>query len=915
VVALAIASGVLYNNSLRIEKLFVEQLNSVGAIYSSVLDSRFDEKARVLTAYSALAIDSTSSKRQESSIEDSAMQLLSEPDTLSNIFFISENEDRYSSFIAESFGGSDILVSPLDSWENTLQSCHELVLSENRQLSRGAWIMICTEEYIKRAYVEPLFLKGDLIGYVGTVMNMEDVDLPSMTYLGVSSSIFLVDHDGHIISSANQKLDVSHMEELLLSELDIDYESLNYEQTIHMAVELDGLDHQIVITKMDHDFYLMIVEPESQMNIQQINSNLIYLLSILTYFSIVLILTLWLIDREMRPVQALQNFICRIQDVDYSESLPEEYSNIPHEVGDLARAFESMRLYLNDLINNLESEINRHEVTQHELGVMTEILENSNEGVTILDNTKTVIYVNPAYCKISGYSIEELIGINVSIFDPEGKDFRDEVMELLEEHGNWNGEVNQLRKAGSLYPASLIIRLLRGLDNQPRYYFVITEDLTEKMAQSTDLNSIINTDVKTGLPNSIQMRTDIETCIDLNQTFALIYIGVDDFKSINEIYGFNAGDSAIVSLSEKLPLIMSVEDKLYRIGGDEFAFLIDLEMLSDGIDKFIQQVQDIIRHPIRRNNISIYMTASMGVSSYPQDADNCEDIITASLSALNKAKLDARGFHYYFSKELREQSERRQMILSQLYEAVERDEFNLLYQPKINADTDTMVGVEALLRWNNESLGFVSPAEFIPVAEDSAIIEKVGRWVIKQATEDLREMHELGSTELSLSVNLSGQQFKDESLFAWILENLSELSLPPENFEIEITESLLLENLHEAVPQLNLLKQSGVMISIDDFGTGYSSLSYLQHLPIDILKIDKSFLVGVGHESPGTIINAIIELGRALDLKVVAEGIETKEQKNFLRAKGCNIHQGYFYDKPLTLDTLISKYRLNRTNE
>jgi EAL domain-containing protein (putative c-di-GMP-specific phosphodiesterase class I) len=300
----------------------------------------------------------------------------------------------------------------------------------------------------------------------------------------------------------------------------------------------------------------------------------------------------------------------------------------------------------------------------------------------------------------------------------------------------------------------------------------------------------------------------------------------------------------------------------------------------------------------------------MGISSYPRDAQNTEILITSALSALNKAKTDARGFHYYYSKELREQSERRQMILSHLYEAIDRKELYLVYQPKVNALDGNLVGFEALLRWESHVMGFVSPVEFIPVAEESSMIEKIGRWVITQATEDLKRIHDLGHEDMSISVNLSGQQFKDASLFAWILENISELDLKADRFELEITESLLLENLNEAVPQLNMLKESGIVISIDDFGTGYSSLSYLQHLPVDVLKIDRSFLKDLNEDSSGTIINAIIQLGSALEMKVVAEGIENEMQKQFLLNRGCSIHQGYYYSKPEKMDTLIENYKL-----
>ncbi len=921
IVALLIGTAVLFNNSRRIERLFNDQLINAGQLYSDIIQAELKEIAHLFNTMRALSLSGEPTTSDNvNTYKDTARILLKGSQIINNVFyFSSEDMEVKESFFAERLNNNDILFSGLEPLEILKDACHEVATETYKQSNTGTWLTVCSEEFSKRAYIEPYVENEVITGYIGTIVDLKELTLPKISYLGPSSQVFLLDHDGHVLTSDN-KFNEAHLEDEIRQQLAMDMDlDLDDEQT-HAKLSLENVKNRririnetntiIGITKLDDDLYIGIAISQGGIDSQRSESIIVYLLSSLLYFFIVLIVSIWLMDREMKPFQVLKIFIRRIQEGNYSEALPEEYSQIKHEVGDIARSFEDLRMSLLSVFKNLEEEIDQHELTQRELGVMTEVLENSNEGVLILDEHRNIIYSNAAYSMISGYSSSELFGKHVSMFDSGGKDYRAEIVELLEEHGNWNGEINQLRKSGKLYPAALIIRLLRSEENEPKYYFVITEDMSEKQRSESDVIEIMNTDSKTGLPNASKMRLDIDKRIDQHENFALIYIGIDDFKSINEIYGFNAGDAVIVSLSEKLPLVAGENDNLYRIGGDEFAFLIDVDNLEDGIDKFIQQIQSIVRHPIRRNNISIYMTASMGISSYPRDADDGEAIVTAALSALNKAKLDARGFHYYFSKELREKSERRQMILSQLYEAVNQDEFSLMYQPKINAKDNKLVGMEALIRWENKSLGVVSPVEFIPVAEDSAIIEKIGRWVITRATEDLRIIHDLNHEELSLSVNLSGQQFKEESLFAWILESLSELDLNSEKFELEITESLLLENLHEAVPQLNMLKQSGVIISIDDFGTGYSSLSYLQHLPIDVLKIDRSFLAGVDSTSPGTIVNAIIELGRALNLGVVAEGIETEAQKQFLLDRGCVIHQGYLYDKPLSLEDIIERYKL-----
>jgi len=912
-VAVLIGGAVLYNNTRRLERVFKDQLIIAGKMYTDVLDQSFNEMAQTFNKLRT-TLESENLSETEYATRD-AKSILEGSWSINNVFYVSNStKGRTQHFYMTKGLDGSINTTQLENDDIIKESCHEVDDLVNLNPSEGYWVNVCSESYLTRVYIEPLMQGSSHLGYIGTIVEINNLDLPEFAFLGSTTEILLLDHDGHILSST------SNIKYKSIKEFLVPNEQLRTAEDIQEFRDLTSIDFLrgrisgqylfMAVNKFEDNFFLAVMVSESSLRFQLTQSYLIYALAILAFFMVVLLVSFWLMDRVMKPFNGLISFANLIGDGEYSSRMPDSYLGIKHEMGEIARAFEAMRQNLEQAFLTLEEERDQHLLTQSELSVMTEVLENSNEGVFILNADRKIIYSNSAYSKLSGYSTDELEGKPVSIFDVEGKDFRAEVLELLSEQGVWTGEVTQLRKNTLPYPASLIVRLLRDYDDNPMYYFVITEDLTDKHKNDLDHITLRNKDSKTGLPNSNQMRNDINDMIDMGTKFALIYIGIDDFKSINEIYGFNAGDAVIVSLSEKLPLVSNESDKLYRIGGDEFAFIINLEDLLDDLDKFIQQVQSIIRHPIRRNNTTIYMTASMGISSYPRDDNSAEGVITSALSALNKAKQDARGFHYYFSKELREQSERRQMILSQLYEAVDRDEFYLVYQPKIDVTKDALVGMEALLRWDNKVLGNVSPAEFVPVAEDSAIIEKIGRWVIQQAIEDLRAIHDLGHDELSVSVNLSGQQFKDESLFAWILENLSELELAPDHFELEITESLLLDNLHEAVPQLNMLKRAGVIISIDDFGTGYSSLSYLQHLPIDVLKIDRSFLKGVEIDSPGTIINAIIELGKALNLHVVAEGIETEAQKHFLMTRGCVIHQGYFYNKPGDIKTIIEQYNL-----
>lgn len=910
--AILLGSVVVYYNAMNIEENAKTQMLHTAQVYTDIASLEADEIGQKFTVIRLSLEGNMDAQTFESITRASLREIVLGSVKMKASFFISKNGDWLTGYVIERINEEDVIQKSFQTVIGEADMCTGIEPIDLDEIRGGSWFNICFEGSPKRAYIEPIELSGRLQGFVGGVLDISDIEVSSFSFMGHASGMMMFDAYGNILTG-NENVTFENITEFALLDEGLeglgDRISTEQNAVLFVSGRMNDQDYLVGLTRFDDNFlatYLPAYVVDEK--IKQTASA--YLMTILLLLIVVTWVTYFTVDAEMKNINILDGYIRRVKEGNYTDGIPEKYLEMKHEAGTLARSFEQLRIDLNKVFSTLEEEKGKHELTQQELNIMTQVLENSNEGVIILNAKKRIIYVNSAFCKISGYSNLELLGEHIYTLDREGAELRFEVLEMLEEHNIWSGEVTQMKKSGETYFSSLIIRLLRDDEGKPKFYLMITEDLSNRTQMAEKDYDQLQIDIKTGLPNTTQMRSDIDGLIKGGEHFVLIYIGIDDFKSINEIYGFNAGDAVIVSLSEKIPLIGPEKSQFYRIGGDEFAFIVDLDDLGDGTEKFIQQIQGIIRRPIRRHNTSIYLTASMGISSYPSDADSTEGIITAALSALNKAKTDARGFHYYFSKELREQSERRQMILSHLYEAIDRKELYLVYQPKINAQTGKLVGFEALLRWDSHILGVVSPVEFIPVAEESSIIEKIGRWVIEKASEDLRRIHDLGHDDMSVSVNLSGQQFKDESLFAWILESISEMNLKAEKFELEITESLLLENLNEAVPQLNMLKESGIVISIDDFGTGYSSLSYLQHLPVDVLKIDRSFLKDLTEHSPGTIINAIIQLGSALEMQVVAEGIENDMQRNFLIERGCMIHQGYYYSKPLKLDEIIEKYDL-----
>jgi diguanylate cyclase (GGDEF)-like protein len=382
---------------------------------------------------------------------------------------------------------------------------------------------------------------------------------------------------------------------------------------------------------------------------------------------------------------------------------------------------------------------------------------------------------------------------------------------------------------------------------------------------------------------------------------AVVFIDLDHFKFINDSLGHTQGDKLLAIIAERLASIVREGDTVARLGGDEFVLVLNDQNKEDVIFRAMQRVLNKVSEPMTIDGQELYITCSAGVSLYPADAPDVETLLKNADVAMYRAKEHGRNNFQFYTPEMNDLANERLALEHSLRRAMERNELLLHYQPKVNLETGRIVGAEALLRWQHPEWGLIAPERFIPIAEETGLIVQIGAWVIRTACNQARQWQDAGLPPVIMSVNLSARQFRQESFVKVVTQILHETGLKPEQLEMELTESMLMHNANAAISILGGLKSLGVRLSLDDFGTGYSSLSYLSRLPIDTLKIDRSFVQHIGDQDEcgnGILAQAIISLGHSLNLTVIAEGVETGEQLKFLKAHQCDEVQGFYFCKP-----------------
>lgn len=543
-------------------------------------------------------------------------------------------------------------------------------------------------------------------------------------------------------------------------------------------------------------------------------------------------------------------------------------------------------------------DITQQLANESRLQLAAEVFDASIEAICVTGPTGVIATVNPSFEKLTGFGSKALAHKTIWEIVREAKHTLEEhdLRDNLSRTNAWEGEVYcRCCRGEDLFAQASIVRVLSD-DRKTLHYIIFLKDLTEKMAAMQRIKDLAYGDALTGLPNRVLLNERIDHSISLcereNKTFAVVFVDLDRFKQINDSLGHDFGDQVLISVAQRIRNCLRSSDTAARLGGDEFIFLLH-DTDAQGAEVIVQRVMNRLCEPVIVDNLKLTVTGSLGIALYPLDGTTKEDLIKNADTAMYQAKERGRSNFRFYQRQMNIDSLARIKLDTAMRADLEAGKFKLLYQPQIDIVSGRVVGAEALLRWTSKELGSVSPTYFIPVAEETGFIVHLGQWVLNQAVAQGAQWQAKG-LDLVVAINVSALQFQSTSFIDDVARALNDAGLEAHRLELELTESILIQHLDETLAKLEALASLGVRISIDDFGTGYSSMSYLKRFPVHKLKIDRSFITGLpDDESDYAIAQAIVSMGLALRLRVIAEGVETEQQRNCLEQLGCNEYQGF----------------------
>lgn len=569
------------------------------------------------------------------------------------------------------------------------------------------------------------------------------------------------------------------------------------------------------------------------------------------------------------------------------------------------------------LLRSIHYAIERKRIEEN-LRLAATVFDNTLEGILITDAKTNIINVNEALCAISGYPAEELLGKTPNILksDRHNHVFFRQMWDCLNKTGQWRGEIWNRRRNGEIFPSwvnisavpfsSAATLALPPSEQSKRisHYVAVFTEITELKLSEERLNYLAHHDPLTGLPNRLLFHDRLEQAVLQAQRnkfmVAVMFLDLDRFKIINDTLGHVIGDELLIAVAERLRHCARESDTVARLGGDEFAVIIPQIHSENDVELVAKKIINTLSSVFSVGGYEVFITTSIGINLYPGIDNDSNKLLENADVAMYHAKQFGRNNYKFYSADMNAVAFERLMLETNLRRALERREFTLYYQPQIDVQSGHVNGVEALLRWQHPDLGLVSPLEFIPLLEETGLILPVGEWVIRTACKQIRAWLDAGFPPLTMAVNLSARQFRQPNLIEMIEQMLRDYDIPSGLLELELTESVMMDNVDESVATLRKLKELGLKIAIDDFGTGVSSLGYLKRLPIDTLKISHDFVLNLPIDTAdASIASAVISLARNMQLSSVAEGVENQGQLDFLRDQDCERLQGFLFSRPI----------------
>ncbi len=543
-----------------------------------------------------------------------------------------------------------------------------------------------------------------------------------------------------------------------------------------------------------------------------------------------------------------------------------------------------------------------------QLALSAKLFDQSNEGFIVTDVNCNIVKVNKAFCAISGFSEAEVLGQNPRMFSAGRHDqaFFQAMWDELDASGRWKGEIWNRRKEGSEYPLWQSISRVVDTVGQTTHYIATFSDIAERKKVEEKMRYLAHFDSLTGLPNRALLSDRATHALQLaqrnNASMALMFIDLDHFKNVNDSLGHDIGDRLLVALTARFKAAVREQDTLSRTGGDEFVLLLP-DTDAAGAAHVAQKLLQLAIQPYQIEQNELTITPSIGIALYPNDGRDYGSLARCADAAMYQAKQGGRNAFRFHTAEIQAESARFLLIENALRRALERGQMHLHYQPQQSLRTGRIVGAEALLRGQHPELGWISPAEFVPIAESSGLITNIGEWVLRSAVKQMKNWIDRGMAPITMAINVSTVQFRQQYLPALVRDILEETGVAPAFLELELTESVALADPAGAIAVMDQLDELGVKMSIDDFGTGYSSLSYLKRFKVSKLKIDQSFVCNVTDDPEDqAIVTAIISLANSLGMQTIAEGVETIDQMEYIKSKGCDEMQGYWFSRPLTAE-------------